>query len=219
MSTAAPLILELAAEHVPATLLRQQRLAVLVGEEVPDVDLDAGTVRFGPAHTFSLQLAGTVDEVARTFTWAWATRQGIRSALLAAATGLREYGREHDVAELAEAVWHVDDVDPFLLAAIARGWSRADAMVRTPVPGGAAYLLLGDVPLPPPGAHQVVQALTTGIALAPVDHRTAVMALCADNGFAVPGLDEVLAVTVGSALVTVAFTPDGRVDDVGVSRT
>lgn len=212
------LILELAAEHVPATLLRQQRLAVLVGEEVPDIDLDRGVVRFGAEHAFTVQVAGTVNDAERTFTWAWATRQGVSSALLTAATGLRAYGREHDIAELAEAVWHTGDVDPFLLAAIARGWAQADAMFRAPLPGGAVYLLLGDVPLPPPDAHQVVQALTTGIALAPMDHRTAAMALCADNAFAVTGLDEMLVVTVGDALVNIAFTPDGRIDDVAVSH-
>lgn len=212
------LILELAAEHVPATLLRQQRLAVLVGEEVPDIDLDRGVARFGPEHDFTVQVAGTVNDAERTFTWGWATRQGVSSSLLTAATGLREYGREHGIAELAEAVWHTEDVDPFLLAAIARGWAQADAMFRAPLPGGAVYLLLGDVPLPPPDAHQVVQALTTGIALAPMDHRTATISLCADNGFAVTGLDEMLVVTVGNAMVNIAFTPDGRIDDVAVSH-
>lgn len=216
-ASSAELILELAAEHVPATLLRQQRLAVLVGEDVVDVDLPAGVAR-SAGHTFAVQVAGTVNEAERTFTWAWATRHGVSSSVLTAATGLREYGREHDLPELAEPVWHVEDVDPFLLAAIARGWAQADAMFRAPVPGGAVYLLLGDVPLPPAEAHQVVQALTTGIALAPVDHRTAVMSLCADNGFAVTGLDEMLVVTVGSSLVNVAFTADGRVDDIGVSH-
>jgi hypothetical protein len=207
------LVLELAAEHVAATLLRQQRLALLAGEDVPEVDLDAGAARLG-AHRLSVQVAGTVDEAARTFTWAWATRRGVPSAALAAVTGLRCYGEEHGVAELAEAVWHVDDVDPFLLVAIARGWTRADAMYRAPLPGGAVYLLLGDVPLPPPQPHQVVQALTTAVAMAPVDHRVALVSMCADAGLAMTGLDDVVAVTVGDRLVSVTFDRSGRIADV-----
>jgi hypothetical protein len=69
-----PLILDLAAEHVPATLLRQQRLARLVGDEVGELDLEAGLARFGSEMQFAAQLVGATDEVADTFTWAWAAQ-------------------------------------------------------------------------------------------------------------------------------------------------
>ncbi|WP_370324441.1 DUF6882 domain-containing protein [Euzebya sp.] len=212
-----PLVLDLAAEHVPATLLRQQLLAKLLEGEVPDVDLDAHTATFGD-RTFDLQVVGTVDDAAHTFTWAWATSGIAPEAVTRCAEALRAYGAEHDVMELSEPVWHTDEVEPFLLAAIARGWCRADALYRAPVPGGAVYLLLGDVELPPPDAHQVVQALTTGIAMAPMDHRAAAMALFADAQVAVTGLDEMVVATIGTSLVNVTFTRDGRIDDVSVSH-
>lgn len=214
---AVPLILDLAAEHVPATLLRQQLLAKLLGSEVPDIDLASGTATFGE-HTFDLQVVGTVNDAEHTFTWAWSTSGAGPETVVRCAEALRAYGQEHEVAELAEAVWHVDDVEPFLLAAIARGWCRADALYRAPVPGGAVYLLLGDVELGPPDAHQLVQALTTGIAMAPMDHRAAVMALFADAQVAVTGLDEMVVATVGQSLVNVTFTRDGRIDDVSVNH-
>lgn len=237
-----PLILDLAAEHVPATLLRQQRLAALVGEAAVDVDLDRGEVRFdgdgggggdrgdrggdaggagggGAAVTATAQLVGTTSDEARTFTWAWSAPQGSApDELLTGVRALRDYGVEHEVAELTEAVWHVEDVDPFLLAAIARGWTQADAMLRVPLPTGAAYLLLGGLSLPPPEAHQVAQALTTGIAMAPMDHRRAAMGLFADNRLAVTGMDELLVASVGRAVVTVAFDGD-RIADVRVDQT
>jgi hypothetical protein len=214
-----PLILDLAAEHVPATLLRQQRLAKLVGESDVDVDLDTGTVRFGTEVAVTGQLAGSTSEEAGTFTWAWAAPEGAApDAMLTGVRALRDYGEEMGVDELTEPVWHTADVDPFLLVAIARGWTQADAMLRVPVPGGAVYLLLGDVPLPPPDAHQVRNALTTGIAMAPMDHRRAAMSLFGDNRLGVTGLDELLVASVGRQVVSVAFTRDGRIDDVTVSQ-
>lgn len=213
-----PLILDLAAEHVPATLARQQRMARLVEDRIIDVDLPAGLARFGDDLVFEAQLIGSVSEVDETFTWAWAAADAAPAPTLRGVTALKEYGELHDVAELAEAVWHIADVDPFLLAAIARGWCQADAMYRTPVPGGAVYLLLGDVPLPPPTAIQLSQALTTGIAMAPMDHRRAAMSLFADNRLSLTGMDELLVATIGTSVVTVAFTPQGRIADVQLSN-
>ncbi|CAN5174302.1 hypothetical protein BH23ACT9_BH23ACT9_35290 [soil metagenome] len=215
---AVPLILDLAAEHVPATLARQQRLAVLVGERTVDVDLATGMARFGDDLAFPLQLVGAVSEEAQTFTWAWAAADGAPEGLVTGVQALRGYGSEHGIEELTEAVWHTADLDPFLLAAIARGWCQADAMYRTPAPGGAVYLLLGDVPLPAPEAHQLSQALTTGIALAPMDHRRAAVSLFADNRLATTGLGEMVVATVGTSLVSVAFTDQGRIADVSVSH-
>ncbi len=212
------LILELAAEHVPATLLRQQLLARVVEERLPDIDLPAGTAAFDTDMVFPMQVVGTVNDAERTFTWAWATPEAANPGVLTAVTALRAYGQEHAIDELTEAVWHADDVDPFLLAAIARGWAQADAMYRAPLPGGAVYLLLGDVPLPTPTAHQVVQALTTGIALAPMDHRVAAMSLFGDNGLSVTGMDQMLVATVGSSFINVSFTAQGRIEGVDVSH-
>lgn len=213
-----PLILDLAAEHVPATLARQQRLARVVGDGGVDIDLAAGLARFGQDLAFDLQLVGSVTAADETFTWAWAAPDAAPAAVLTGVTALREYGASLGVAELVEAVWHTADVDPYLLAAIARGWCQADAMYRAPVPGGAAYLLLGDVPLPAPTAIELSQALTTGIALAPMDHRRAAMSLFADNRLSVTGMDELLVAIVGKSVVTVAFTPQGRIADVQLSH-
>ena len=214
-----PNILELAAEHVPATLLRQQRLARLVGDEVGELEVEAGEARFGSALTAPAQLIGATDEVAETFTWAWAAAEGaFPEAVLTAVNGLRDYGQLVGADELTEAVWSTLDVDPFLLAAIARGWTQADALYRFPYFDGAMYALLGDVPLPAVQAHEFVQALTTGIAMAPMDHRQATVALCRDAGLSTTGLDEIVVATIDSSAVTVAFTRDGRIDGVDVAR-
>ncbi|MGI9017781.1 MAG: DUF6882 domain-containing protein [Euzebya sp.] len=212
------LILDLAAEHVPATLLRQQRLARLVGDRILDVDLPAGRASFGEDLDFPMQLVGSVANTTKTFTWAWSAPDAAPPEVLRCVTALRDYGLKHELDELSQAVWHTEDVDPFLLASIARGWCQADALYRAPLPDGAVYLLLGQVSLPPPEPHQVVQALTTGIALAPMDHRMATMGLLADAQVSVTGLDEMVVATVGQALVNIVFTPQGRIDDVSVSH-
>lgn len=212
------LVLDLAAEHVPATLLRQQRLARLLEGEVGELDLTAGQAVFGEVGRFPVQLVGATDEVAETFTWAWAaTSDAFDPSLLVAVRALRDYGTGLELPELTEAVWSAHDVDPFLLAAIARGWAQADALYRFPFFDGAMYVLLGEVPLPAVQAHELVQALTTGIAMAPMDHRLATVGLFRDAGLATTGLDEIVVATVGRAAVTVAFTPDGRIDGVDVT--
>ena len=213
---ASMLILDLAAEHVPATLLRQQRLATLVEDRILDVDLEQGVARFGDDLSFDLQVVGSVVDAQHTFTWAWAT--GGDPRLVTAVAALRDYGQTHEVEELTEATWHTEDVDPFLLAAIARGWCQADAMYRAPTPGGAVYLLLGDVELPPPTAAQVVQALTTGVALAPMDHRAAAISLFGDNAFSVTGMDDMVVVSVGKQLVNVIYAQDGSIVDVNITN-
>ena len=92
------------------------------------------------------------------------------------------------------------------------------AAVDASLPMHRVYLLLGDVSLPQPTAHQVVQALTTGIALAPMDHRVAAMSLFGDTGLSVTGMDQMLVATVGTSIINVAFTSQGRIEDVSVSH-
>lgn len=209
------LILDLAAEHVPATLLRQQRLARLVGEAEGELSVPDGTATFGDVGTFPVQLLGATDELGETFTWAWAAEDGaFPEPVLEAVGNLRAYGQEHELAELTEAVWSTLDVDPFLLASIGRGWTRADAMYRFGWYGGGMYALLGDVPLPAVQPQEFIQALTTGIAMAPMDHRKATVALCRDAGLSTTGLDEIVVATIGRTAVTIAFTRDGRIDGV-----
>lgn len=208
------LILDLAAEHVPTTLLRQQRLASLVGDAVGELDLPSARAIFD-AHQFPVQLVGATSEDAEAFTWAWAAAEGtLDDGLLVTARSLRDYGEDHGLAELAEAVWSIHDVDPFLLTAIARGWAQADALYRFPFVGGAMYALLGDVPLPAVQPQGFIQALTTGIAMAPMDHRQAAVALCRDAGLSTTGLDDIVVVTIGTSVVTIAFTDTGRISGV-----
>lgn len=215
-------VLDLAGSHLPSTLARGERFARLVGEEPGLLDLDDGRIRFGDK-VWPIQIVGTTDTEAQAWVWAWADGQPFPEELTITARALRDLGKQEYLPEFGEAIWHLDDIQPFVLGAIARGWGLADVLYRVPIDHRAIYVLIGEVNLPAPKAHELSTALTTAIAMVPIDHRRATVDLFADARIPTTGIDEVVLATVPPSApgnqpesVTVTFTPEGKIADIGV---
>lgn len=215
-------VLDLAGSHLPSTLARGARFARLVGDEPGVLDLEDGRIRFG-AHTWPIQIVGTTDLDAEAWVWAWADGQPFPDTLTTTVRALRDQGKAEYLPEFTEAIWHLDDIQPFVLGAIARGWGLADVLYRVPIDHRAIYVLIGEVDLPAPKAHELSHALTTAIAMVPIDHRRATVDLLADAQIPTTGVDELVLATVPPASpgeqpesVTITFTPAGKIADIAV---
>ncbi|WP_336249933.1 DUF6882 domain-containing protein [Stomatohabitans albus] len=215
-------VLDLAGTHLPATLARGERFVRLVGDTPGILDLDDGRIQFGDKQ-WPIQIVGTTDTEAHAWVWAWADGQPFPEELTITARALRDMGKRELLPEFGEAIWHLDDIQPYVVAAIARGWGLADVLYRVPIDHRAIYVLMSDVTLPAPKAHELANALTTAIAMVPIDHRRATVDLMADARIPTTGVDEVVLATVPPSgpdgkpeSVTITFTPQGKIADVGV---
>lgn len=215
-------VLDLAGSHLPATLARGERFARMVGDTPGVLDLDDGRIQFGEDR-WPIQIVGTTDTEAKAWIWAWAPGQPFSEELTITARALRDLGKQEYLPEFSEPIWHLEDIQPFVLGAIARGWGLAEVLYRVPIDHRAIYVLISDLTLPAPKAHELSHALTTAIAMVPIDHRRASVDLFADAKIPTTGIDEVVLATVPPAgpngqpeSVTVTFTPQGKIADIGV---
>lgn len=209
----------LLARHAAGAMLKQLSLDDQVGKEATvDVDLEAGTLRFGKGPTHPVQLLGTEASGDRTWLWAWANADSkLPPQLVVAAGKLRKVGTERQLQELFVKRLPLDEADGHRLSAIAVGLLGAGSYYRGPYGSGerqgAAYYLLTDFPRPaqldqsPP---RLIRAVEMALSVYEVDHRAVVRGLAAD-------LKLKLAEKPGALVVTAAKgTPvEFRFDDQG----
>jgi Family of unknown function (DUF6882) len=179
---------EALAQHVIAAMSRQLALADLIGSRSWEVDIQAGTVRFGSDLSYGIQLLGTESEQDRSWLWAWAnTQSNLPPAVLQAAGWLRGYGQQSAIAELVEPMFSLDRADGHQLALLASGLTGR-CYYRGPYEGGALFFLLEGVPaevLAPARPERAVMAITQVLQAFPVDHRTAVQSFLHQQGWRV----------------------------------
>ena len=76
------------------SLEKQDKLALLIGEDTYDLDLDAGKIRFDNSLEISFQVLGTESDNTLIWLWAWADEQTeeIPADLLRASREIRDWG-------------------------------------------------------------------------------------------------------------------------------
>ncbi|MGE0432589.1 MAG: DUF6882 domain-containing protein [Planctomycetota bacterium] len=116
-------------------------------------DLAAGELTFGEHPdgradlTTRVGLLGSAAERADTWLWVWGNRQmadSLPETVTAAARQVRAVGEQHGIAQLTQAEWPLDEVDPHALATIATGIVDCAGYYRGPYDGGYALLLILD---------------------------------------------------------------------------
>lgn len=126
------------------SLEKQDRLMSLIGDNMHELDLDAGKVRFSDSE-FSMQVIGTESDNTLTWLWAWADEQTeIPEVLLDASRQLQDWGRSEDVPEFTAPSVDLNAADGHTVSLIASQVCNASGFFRDDYEGGAAFLLLFD---------------------------------------------------------------------------
>ncbi|GIJ54945.1 hypothetical protein Vau01_024610 [Virgisporangium aurantiacum] len=207
------------ARHVATALARQLALGDLLGDRGWSLDIGTGTATFGTDLRFRVQLLGTESEDDGTWLWAWAnTGSALPPALLHAADGLREHGRQTGPAELTEPTFRLDRADGHQLSLLASGLTGR-CYYRGPYPGGALFFQLEDVPaqvLAPARPERVLSVLGQVIQAYDVDHRTVVESFLAQQGWQVDAAaGSVTGRHPDGSTVLVNLDGYGRIRDIG----
>ncbi len=132
-------------QYALVSLEKQDRMAMLIGEHLHELDLDAGTIRFSSELVFPMQVLGTESDNTVTWLWAWADEQTeIPDNLLDASRRLRDWGSKEGLNEFTSPSIDLDRADGNAIALIASQVAGASCFYRDSYEGGAVYLLLFD---------------------------------------------------------------------------
>jgi hypothetical protein len=175
--------------HVATAFARQLSLADFLGEHNWSVDIKAGTVDFGNKRVFPVQLLGTESEIEDTWLWAWANEQSnLPPQLLQACSRIREFGRQHDLAELTDAAFPRSVANGHMLAMLSAGLIGNCCYYRGPYDGGALFFLVNGLPqsvLAPIETVRATTVISEVICQFDIDHRLMAEGLLTSQGFTI----------------------------------
>jgi len=218
-----PKLLHLLSLYAASTLDKQRILMDLIGEKHDwDFDMNYGTITFNGTHAFPVQIIGTESTAAKTWLWSWANSEsGIPAPLLTAASKLKAFGAQHQIAEFTSPQLKLGDVTGPLLSTIATGLTRADAFYRGPYPGGAIYLVINAPPLKArtdSSPLRLVSNFSQLIATTPVEHRKAWKTYLEQKGYQLSeAADSVIGTSPTGEKVVARFDAHGRAFKIGTS--
>lgn len=193
-----PTFLDLQDDAALLSLEHQLHLAETIGEH--SWQLDLAVPRFGftgdhPVTATAVHLLGSAAPGPRSWLWSWANPTGYRQEVVWLAAQLRDFGRQHGIAEFTEAEVPFDDLpgSPVEPAAVASLMTEAAKAVmkrwtgyQGPVGGGARAGMLIEHPdfaLPAPAGPRVARVLQQGMAeLRFFDQRRGFRAYAIDRG-------------------------------------
>jgi hypothetical protein len=126
------------------SLEKQDKLAFVIGEQIHQLNLDEGKIRFDSLE-FPFQVLGTESDNTLTWLWAWADEQEeIPANLIAASLELRNWGSNEGIPEFSTPSLDLTRADGFLFSLIASEVCRASCYYRDVYEGGSLFVLLFD---------------------------------------------------------------------------
>jgi Family of unknown function (DUF6882) len=122
---------------------KQDKLARIIGENMHELDLDAGLIRFRSDLAFPFQVLGTESDNSLTWLWAWAEEQTeIPENLIQSSLQLRDWGVREGIREFTMPSVDLDRTDGNSLAMVSTQITMANSYFRDSYEGGAVYLLI-----------------------------------------------------------------------------
>jgi hypothetical protein len=127
------------------SLEKQDKLARIIGENMHELDLDAGVIRFSRDLAFPFQVLGTESDNTLSWLWAWAEEQTeIPDNLIQMSLQLRDWGVREGIREFTMPSFDLDRADGNSIAMISTQITMANSYFRDGYEGGAVYLLIFD---------------------------------------------------------------------------
>ena len=124
---------------------KQNKLARIVSEQMHQLDLDAGMIRFSQDLALPFQVLGTESDNTLTWLWAWADEQTeIPNDLIRTSLQLRDWGLRERISEFTLPSVDTVKTDGNAIAIVSTQIANANSYFRDSYAGGAAYLLVFD---------------------------------------------------------------------------
>ncbi|HYA87974.1 MAG TPA: hypothetical protein VEI57_13025 [Nitrospirota bacterium] len=124
---------------------KQFKLARIIGEQMHELDLDAGVIRFSRDLSLPFQVLGTESFNTLTWLWAWAEEQTeIPENLIQTSLQLRDWGVHEGIREFTMPSVDIDKADGKAIAIVSTQIASANSWFRDSYEGGAVYLLIFD---------------------------------------------------------------------------
>ena len=124
---------------------KQNKLARIVSEQMHQLDLDAGMIRFSRDLALSFQVLGTESDNTLTWLWAWAEEQTeIPDNLIQTSLQLRDWGLRERINEFIQPSVDTFKTDGNAIAIVSTQIANANSYFRDSYEGGAAYILIFD---------------------------------------------------------------------------
>jgi hypothetical protein len=157
---------------------KQLHLSDRIGEQPWHINLQTDLLSFGNKYQWHFQLLGTESEESNTWLWAWAnTDSKLPEHLLVASRVMKAFGEQHNVPELVQPQFPLDQTDGHSPAMLASSICEANAYFRCPYEGGALFVLIMDENFPKctdPPLQRVVSVFPQAIASLEIpDHQLA----------------------------------------------
>ena len=172
------------------SLEKQDKLTSLIGENLHELDLDAGTIRFDQFQ-FSMQVIGTESDNTLTWLWAWADEHPeLPTSLMQSAIELRTWGSGERIPEFTMPSVDLNTADGTAISMIASEVTKASCFYRDSYEGGAVFLLLSDRTIdnqPPFDRARLLRALSDLLSQQDLDHRNTLLSYLTMKGLSPVG--------------------------------
>lgn len=208
---------ELMALHGVFSLEKQFAFGEIIRDHNWQFDMQKGSIAFGPAGEFPVQLIGTLSFNDNSWLWGWANeKSGIPAPLLQEGHALREIGESRDIAHLKEPHFEVPEGFEHIIGSIACGVSGADAYYSANYGKGTLVVTVqhGQFALQEDPQLRIAKMLTTFpryITMFESDHRLALLSYLIDSGCLIhEASDTELRGLLGDRVITGTFDERGR---------
>lgn len=186
------------------------------------IDLKEGFIRFGQ-DVYPMQLLGSESYISNTWLWGWANSSGFSSEVLREAIFLKEIGEECDYKEFAEAEMELGDLQGgHVYSSIAAMLSDGNTCYyRCPYDGGAAFVLVKDIPdsvSAPVDLQAFVQAIQQLIRQFELNHRVLVKGWFLQDGIVYREEENLIVAEFdGSQVLEIKFDALDRITGINAS--
>jgi hypothetical protein len=193
---------------------KQSDLYEVIGDNDWNVDLDAGTISFGPQLIFPVQVLGTFSHSSETWLWAWANaQQNLPELLLSQARQLQAYGEQHDIELLTVSTFDATKLDLHSIGAIASGMFGASAYYLADYGAGIMVLTVkSDVidQVPSNDFARISQVFPQVISVFEFRHRPAFIHYLTQKGYEVTETADSVSAALRPGALTATFDNLGR---------
>ena len=193
---------------------KQNNVYEVIGDNSWNADMDAGTISFGPALVFPLQVLGTFSHSSETWLWAWANAQSnLPARLLTQAEQLQNYGEQHGIEILTASEFDATDMDLHTIGCIASGMFGTSGYYLANYGQGTMLVTLKGEQidqLPKNDFARITTAFPQVISTFELHHRPAFIQYVTQKGYSVTETADTVSAAVDFGTITATFDHLGR---------
>lgn len=156
---------------------RQIDFEEVIGNNNWNVDIGQGTISFGDALVFPMQVLGTISHSSQTWLWAWAnTQSGLPESIIQQSLQLKKYGEDNGIDLLSNDTFDFSQEELHLIGMIASGMFDSSGYYIADYGQGAMVVTLKDHKIDnakTENHHRILNAFPQVISQFEMNHKNA----------------------------------------------